>query len=55
MRTLLASADPVALDAAAAKLLGLEPAKVAHIKIADAMKLGTMDLAQVEIRRFSLA
>ncbi len=55
MRTLLASADPVALDAAAAKLLGLEPAKVAYIKIADAMKLGTMDLSQVEIRRFSLA
>ena len=55
MRTLLASADPVALDAAAAKLLGLDPAKVGYIKIADAMKLGTMDLSRVEIRRFSLA
>ncbi|MEI7552075.1 MAG: DUF362 domain-containing protein [Verrucomicrobiota bacterium] len=55
MRTLLASADPVALDTAAAKLLGLDPAKVAYLKIADAMKLGTMDLTQVEVRRFSLA
>ncbi len=55
MRTLLASADPVALDAAAAKLLGLEPASIAYIKIGDAMKIGTMDLTRVEIRRFSLA
>jgi len=55
MRTLLASSDAVALDAAAAKLLGLEPAKVAHIRIADEMKLGTMDLTQVEVRRFDLA
>ena len=55
MRTLLASTDPVALDAAAAKLLGLEPASVAYIKIADEMKIGTMDLTKVEIRRFNLA
>lgn len=54
MRTLLASTDPVALDAAAAKLLGREPATVAHIKIAGEMKLGTMDLSQVDVRRFSL-
>ena len=55
MRTLLASTDPVALDAAAAKLLGLEPASVAYIIIADEMKIGTMDLTRVEVRRFSLA
>jgi len=55
MRTLLASTDCVALDAAAAKLLGLKPASVAYIEIADAMKLGTMDLTKVEIRRFNLA
>jgi uncharacterized protein (DUF362 family) len=55
MRTLLASTDPVALDAAAAKMLGLEPDKVAYIKIGDEMKLGTMDLTKVDIRRFNLA
>jgi uncharacterized protein (DUF362 family) len=55
MRTLLASTDCVALDAAAAKLLGLQPASVAYIKIADEMKLGTMDLTKVEVRRFNLA
>jgi len=54
MRTLLVSVDPVAVDAAAAKMLGLDPAKIDYIKIGDAMKLGTMDLSQVEVRRFSL-
>jgi len=55
MRTLLASADPVALDAAAAKLLGLEPAKIAYIGIADGMKLGVMDLDRVDIHRINFA
>jgi uncharacterized protein (DUF362 family) len=55
MRTLLASADPVAIDAAGAKLMGFDPAKVTHIKIAADMKLGTMDLTQVDVRRINLA
>jgi uncharacterized protein (DUF362 family) len=55
MRTLLVSTDIVATDAAAAKLLGHQPADVRHVKIADQMKLGTMNLDQVEIRRFKLA
>jgi uncharacterized protein (DUF362 family) len=54
MRTLLASTDIVALDAAAARLLGHQPADVRHVKIADGMKLGTMNFDQVEIRRFKL-
>lgn len=54
MRTLLASVDPVAVDAAAARLLGHDPAKVAHVRIAAEMKLGTMDLEQVDIRRIKL-
>jgi uncharacterized protein (DUF362 family) len=53
-RTLLASTDIVALDAAGAKLLDHQPADVRHVRIADQMKLGTMDLDQVEIRRFKL-
>ena len=55
MRSLLASTDIVAIDAAAARMLGLLPATVRHIKLAADMKLGTMDLDQVEIRRFKLA
>jgi len=54
MRSLLVSTDIVALDAAAAKMLGLPPASVRHIKIAADMKLGTMDLDRVDIRRIKL-
>ena len=55
MRTLLASTDPVALDAAAAKLLGLKPDEIEYIRIADDMKIGVMDLTRVDVRRFNLA
>ena len=54
MRSLLVSTDPVALDTAAAKMLGLDPAKIAYIKIGDDMKLGTMNLEAVDIRRIKL-
>jgi len=54
-RMLFVSTDIVALDAAAARLLGHVPADVRHVKIGAEMKLGTMNLDQVEIRRFSLA
>ena len=55
MRSLLASTDPVALDAAAARMLGLDPAQIAYIKIGAEMKLGTMDLEAVDVRRIKLA
>lgn len=54
MRTLLASADPVAVDAAAARLLGHEPAQIGYIKIAADLQLGEMDLQQVDVRRIKL-
>ncbi|MGD0350587.1 MAG: DUF362 domain-containing protein [Verrucomicrobiota bacterium] len=55
MRTLLVSTDIVAIDAAGAKLLNQQPSDVRHIAIAAEMKLGTMDLEQVDIRRLKLA
>ena len=55
MRTLLASTDIVAIDAAAAKMLGHQPADVRHVKLAAGMKLGTINLENVDIRRFKLA
>jgi uncharacterized protein (DUF362 family) len=55
MRTLLVSTDIVAIDAAGAKLLDHQPSDVRHIAIAAEMGLGTMDLEQVDIRRFKLA
>ena len=55
MRTLLVSTDIVAIDAAGAKLLNYQPSDVRHIAIAAEMKLGTMDLEQVDVRRLKLA
>jgi uncharacterized protein (DUF362 family) len=55
MRALLASTDIVAVDAAAAKLLGHAPEKITHVRIAHEMKLGRMDLENVDIRRHKLA
>jgi uncharacterized protein (DUF362 family) len=55
MRTLLVSTDIVAVDAAGAKLLNQQPSEIRHIAIAAEMKLGTMDLEQVDIRRLKLA
>jgi len=54
MKSLLVSTDMVAIDAAATKLFGWEPADIRHIKIAAEMKLGRMDLAQMNIKRISV-
>lgn len=51
MKSLIISADMVAADAASAKLFGLEPADIGHIKIADEMGIGTMDLSKLNIHR----
>lgn len=55
LRSLLASPDIVALDAAAAKMLGHEPSAIRHIPLAATLGAGTMDLDAVDIRRLSLA
>jgi len=55
MRTLLASRDAVALDTAAARLLGLDPARVTYLRLAAEMGLGLNDLTQVDVRRIALS
>lgn len=55
MKTLLASPDIVAVDAAAARLLGHQPTDIAHIRLAAGMKLGHMDLENIDVRRLKLA
>ncbi len=55
MRSLLASTDIVAIDAAAARLLGHQPADVRHVRLAAELNVGTLDLNAVDIRRFKLA
>lgn len=54
MKSLLISKDMVSVDAAAAKLFGLEPASVNHIKYASDMKIGQMDLSKLNIKRLIL-
>jgi uncharacterized protein (DUF362 family) len=55
MRALLASADPVLIDAAAAKLLNYDLAKVPHIHLAADLKLGSLDFAAADVRRIKLS
>lgn len=51
MKSLIISADMVAADAASARLFGSDPADIGHIKIADEMGIGTMDLSKLNIHR----
>lgn len=46
--------DMVALDAAAAKLFGMDPAKLGYVRIAGEMGAGEADLAKTNIKRISL-
>jgi uncharacterized protein (DUF362 family) len=49
MKSLLVSTDVVAADAAAAKLFGRNPSDIDYIKMADAMKVGSMQLDSLSI------
>lgn len=53
-KSLILSQDIVAADAAAAKLFGTEPEKIAHIRIAHQIGLGTMELDKLNIQRITL-
>lgn len=54
MQSLVLSTDPVAADAAAAKLFGVEPSDVRHIQLAADMGIGTMDLSKLSINRIKV-
>lgn len=54
MKSLLVSRDMVTADAASAKLLGFEPETIGHIRIANGMKAGIMDLSKLSINRIKL-
>jgi len=48
------STDMVAADAAATKIFGREPETIAHIKIANDMGLGVMDISKLNINRIRI-
>lgn len=54
MKAQLISTDIVAIDAAAAKLFGTEPANVPYIRHAEEMNVGTMDLSKLSIKRIKV-
>jgi len=54
MKSLIISEDMVAADAAAAKLMGNEPAQIGHIRIANEMGIGTSDLTKLAINRITI-
>jgi uncharacterized protein (DUF362 family) len=54
MKSLILSKDIVAVDAAAAKLFGAEPANVSYIRLAHDAGLGTMDLTKLSINRIKM-
>ncbi len=51
MKSLLISTDIVAIDTAAAKLFGMNPADIRYIQIAAEQKVGRMDLENLRINR----
>lgn len=54
MKSLLMGTDIVAVDAAAAKLLGVEPSSVRYIQLAAEAGRGHMELEKLNIKRMSL-
>ncbi len=54
MRTLILSSDPVAADAASAKMFGMSPADIPYIQMAHKMGVGTMNLTSLDIRRIRM-
>jgi uncharacterized protein (DUF362 family) len=54
MKSLFLSTDWVAIDAAGAKMMGLEPAKVEHLALAAGMGAGKIDLATMNIHRIKM-
>lgn len=54
MKALIVSKDPVAADAAAAKMFGMEPSDIGYIQKAANMGVGKMDLSSLNIKRIKL-
>ena len=54
LKSLIVSTDPVAADAAAAKIFGMQPTDVRHIQLAAEMKLGKIDLSGLNINRIKI-
>ncbi len=54
-KMLLLSADAVAVDAAATKILGVNPAHIPHIKMGHERHIGNMELNKLAIRKITVS
>ena len=54
MKSLIVSSDPVAADAAAALIFGIQPSDVRHIQLAADMGLGRINLKELAIDRVKM-
>jgi uncharacterized protein (DUF362 family) len=54
LKALIAGTDIVAVDAAATRMFDKDPKDINHIRIADQMGLGTMDLSKLSIKRIKV-
>lgn len=54
MKYQLLSTDIVAIDTAASKVLGISSSKIPHLKLGQELKLGTMDIDKLKIKRINI-
>ena len=54
MKYQLLSRDIVAIDAAAAKIFGVDPSDIPYIKMANDMNIGNMNLEKINIKRITV-
>jgi uncharacterized protein (DUF362 family) len=54
MKYQLLSTDIVAVDTAASKILGISDSRIGHLKLGQDLKLGTMDISKLNVKRINI-
>ncbi len=54
MKYQLLSTDIVAIDTAASKILGISDSRIGHIKLGEELKLGTMNIDKLNVKRINI-
>ena len=54
MKYQLLSTDIVAIDTAASKILGINSSRIPHLKLGEELKLGTMNLDKLNVKRIDM-
>lgn len=54
MKAVLLSCDPVAVDAAASRMFGIDPAEINYMTRTRDFGIGTMDLGSINIRKIRI-